>query len=148
MAEGVEFAPAYEYAPGMAVPRPVVWGANDPRIPKPAPDPIVAADGSVLVSTSGAPINATENQVTEDDVPKVKASIYSAKGDLFVFAVEDLDGDPVESIKATCDVIDSKIRPLIEACGIKVVDRTSGDLKDALATSKTPVRMPRKVVAS
>ena len=78
-------------------------------------------------------------------MPKVKASIYSAKGDLFVFAVEDLDGDPVESFKVSAEIIDRNLRPALEACGIKVVDRSGGDLKDALPSAKepTPIRRPR-----
>ncbi len=113
---------------------------NDPRIPKPAPDPIVIdpethapIPGLTLPSgTTAAP------KQEEDDMPKVKASIYSAKGELFVFSIEDMDGDPLEQFKATAENIDRMLRPALEACGVKVVDRTAGDLKDALPKREEP----------
>lgn len=114
-------------------------GPNDPRIPKPAPDPVlIDPETERLLTVVGAGSTSAPKAQEDDDMPKVKASIYSAKGEMFVFSIEDLDNDPLEQFKTTAENIDRLLRPALEACGVKVVNRTGGDLEEAIGVQGKP----------
>ncbi len=115
---------------------------NDPRIPPPAKDAVIVdpeTERLLVVAREGS-VSAPKS-TEDDDMPKVKASIYSAKGDLFVFSVDDMSGDPIEQVRAEAEVIANIVKPLFEAADIKVIDRSGGDFKEALAAKKKPTQL-------
>lgn len=127
---GADFRHVREYAPGMGVPRPV--SANDPRIPPPAPD-------SVVWTSPGAPplvvpptVKQVMDRVVEETsgVQQLKYGIYSRKGDGFNIAALDADGDPIEMRSASAEVIETVVKPMLEAAGHKIVNYAGIDYSE------------------
>lgn len=118
-------------------------GPGDPRIPPPAEDLVNVETGlpALIVPES------TSSARQENDLAKI--GIYASKTDDFVVSVLDEDNDPLESVRFSAKDIANKVKPLLEACGHKVVDYTSGDLSEALGGGKvTPIRRKREAEAS
>ncbi len=111
---------------------PPAVSANDPRIPPPAADLQVWSQPGVPALVVPPTVKQVMDRVVEETsgVQQLKYGIYSRKGDGFNIAALDADGDPIEMRSASAEVIETVVKPMLEAAGHKIVNYAGIDYSE------------------
>lgn len=134
-----------------------VGGPENPMyrslIPPPEPDPWPDEPATIE-----APYEATVAAETPVPVARQagakRVAIYTARNDQFAVIVEEApDWEPVSgcSFKTDAANIEKVVEPLCRGLGVKFIDKTAGDLEEAMETQHpkpTPIRRTRRATPS